>query len=405
MSTKPHYFRIGVFVILATLLIVVAVVIFGAGLFAQHKMYFETYFDESITGLSVGSLVEFRGVRIGQVEQIGFVGSAYDLHQDDGGISEYEPYVRVVCSVARGNLPEFAEEQTDAVLRQVIARGLRARVTSNILTGEAYLEVNYLDPNRFSVMAVPWQPQYMYVPSAPSELTTIKDSIDMILYRLQEIDVAKLVATLEHVLESIDQAVIDADLANVSRETKALLAEARQAVTALDAAGINEKTQTLLVSLNQAVTDANVPQLSHEALALLQEARQKLAAFEAERISRAAKDLLASLDRAVADADVPQLSREAHSLLADLRVATGHLTELLIAPETDMANLPDVLGRLDTTLGRLDRLVAAERPELEIILANFRVISDNIRELTESLKERPSDLLFSKPPAKSEVLK
>ncbi len=405
MSTKPHYFRIGMFVIVATVLIVVAVVTFGAGLLAQHKVYFETYFDESITGLSVGSFVEFRGVRIGQVENIGFVGSTYDLNQDRGRISKYEPYVRVVCSVARGNLPEFAEHQTDEVLNQMIARGLRVRVTSNILTGEAYLEVNYLDPGRFGVMQIAWEPKHMHIPSAPSELTTIKDSIDKILFRLQEIDLGKLVATLEQVLGSIDQAVTDADLADLSREAKALLVEARQAITALDTGAMNEKAQVLLTSLNAAVVDANVPQLGQEALALLQEARGKLAALEAERISRAAERLLASLDQAVADANVPQLSREAQDLLADLRVATGHLTKLLVAPETKVANLPDVLARIDTVLVRLDRLVASERPEIEIILANFREISDNIRELTESLKERPSNLLFSKPPAKSEVLK
>jgi uncharacterized protein (UPF0147 family) len=405
MSAKPHYFRIGMFVILATLLIVVAVVIFGAGLLAQNKRYFESYFDESITGLSVGSLVEFRGVRIGQVEKIGFVGSAYELGRDNGRISEYEPYVRVVCSVTRGNLPELVEDETNEVLEQMIRRGLRVRVTSNILTGEAYLEVNYVDPNRFDVMKIAWKPKYMYIPSAPSELTTIKDSIDKILYRLQEIDVGRLVATLEQVLESIDQAVADANLADLSREIKALLAEARQAVAALDTKAMNEKTQELLVSLNRAVVDANVPGLSEEARGLLQEARQKLAVLEAERISRATQHLLASLDQAVADANVPEFSREARDLLADLRVAAEHLTKLLAIPEGTEVNLPQVLDSLDTALSRIDRLIATERPEVEIILANLREISDNLRELTESLKERPSELLFSKPPPKSEALK
>ncbi len=405
MSAKPHYFRIGLFVIVATLLIVVAVVTFGAGLLAQNRMYFESYFDESITGLRVGSLVEFRGVRIGQVERIGFVGSAYDLDQDKGKISEYEPYVRVVCSVARGNLPEFAEEQTDDVLEQMIGRGLRVRVTSNILTGEAYLEVNYLDPNRFGVMKIAWEPTYMYVPSAPSELTTIKDSIDKILYRLQEIDVGQLVTTLEQVLESIDQAVADANLADLSQEAKALLAEARQAVAALDTKTMNEKTQELLVSLNRAVVDADVPGLSREARGLLHEARQKLAALEIERMCQAAEHLLVSLDKAVTDANVAGLSREARDLLADLRVAAEHLTTLLAVPEGTVVNLPQVLDSLDTALSRIDRLVATERPEIEVILTNFREISDNIRELTESLKKHPSDLLFSKPPPKSEALK
>ncbi len=405
MSTKPHYFKIGLFVILATLLIVVAVVTFGAGLLAQDRMYFETYFSESITGLSTGSPVEFRGVGIGQVEKIGFVGSEYELNQSEGSLSRYGQYVRVVCSVTRASLPEFEEGQSDTMLQQMIDRGLRARVSSNILTGQAFLEADYLDPNRFPIMQIAWQSRYTYIPSAPSQLTTIKDSIDKILYRLQEIDVGNLVATLEQVLKSLDQAVVDADLANISAEARGLLREARQKVAALDTASINELTETLLVSLNRTVVDANVPALSQEAQSLLAEARQTLQALEAERISRAAQRLLASLDRAVADANVPALSSETRALVAELHENARHLKKLLVAPDTPMANLPKVLDDFDTALVRLDRLIASERPEIEILLSNFREISDNLRELTESLKDRPSELLFSKPPARSEALK
>ncbi|MBN1360861.1 MAG: MCE family protein [Sedimentisphaerales bacterium] len=405
MSTKPHYFRIGLFVILATLLIVVAVVTFGAGLLAQNRMYFETYFNESITGLSTGSPVEFRGVRIGQVEKIGFVGSEYDLKQDPNTLSKFGQYVRVVCSVARASLPEFEQDQADAMLGQMIVQGLRARVSSNILTGQAFLEADYLDPNRFPIMPVAWQPKYSYIPSAPSQLSTIKDSIDKILFRLQEIDVGNLVATLEQVLKSLDQAVVDADLARVSGEAKALLQETRQKVAALDTESINDLTQTLLVSLNRTVTDANVPALSADAQSLLAEARQTLQALEAERISRAAQDLLASLDRAVADANMPALSRETRHLIAALHEDADHLKTLLITPDTKMANLPEVLDRLDRALAHLDALIVGRRPEVEIILDNFRDVSDDLKELTESLKERPSELLFSKPPARSEMLK
>ena len=243
MSTKPHYFKIGIFVIAATLIIVAAVVTFGAGLLAKDKIKFETYFKESITGLSVGSLVEFKGVRIGQVDQIEFVGNAYDLDQDPTQVSEYEPYVRVVCSVVHGNLFEFAKEKARSVLEQMIDRGLRVRVTSNILTGEGFLEIDYLDPNRFEAMKVPWEPKYLYLPSAPSEFNTMKDSIDKILFQLQEIDVGNLVATLEKVLESIDQAVSDATLADLSAELRGLLKETREKVAALDTKSINDLTQ------------------------------------------------------------------------------------------------------------------------------------------------------------------
>ena len=149
MSPKPHYFRIGVLVILAVALIVIAVILFGAGLFTRNEMRFESYFAESITGLTVGAVLEFRCVRIGQVESIGFVDSVYELPEEKGGISRYSSYVRVVSAVSRSKLPASASGQIETVLSQMIARGLRVRITSNILTGQAYLEANYLDPNVF----------------------------------------------------------------------------------------------------------------------------------------------------------------------------------------------------------------------------------------------------------------
>jgi phospholipid/cholesterol/gamma-HCH transport system substrate-binding protein len=57
MSKKPSYFKIGLFVIAGIFLIFAAVVVLGSGLLHQEKAYFETYFDESVSGLSVGSPV------------------------------------------------------------------------------------------------------------------------------------------------------------------------------------------------------------------------------------------------------------------------------------------------------------------------------------------------------------
>jgi len=407
MSTKPHYFKIGLFVICAVVMIVAAVVIFGAGMLAQDKMYFETYFDESITGLSVGSPVEFRGVRIGQVEKIGFVGSEYDLDQDSATVSEYEPYVRVVCSAPKAVFPELADEPAGTILKQMIERGLRVRITSNILTGQAYLEANYVDPNRFGILEVPWEPLYSYVPSAPGELTTMKDSIDKILLRLQEIDVEGLAASLENVFASLDAAISDVNVAELSAETSSLLKETRAKVAAIEAEKISQATQELLVSLNATVADANVPQLSREVRDLLAETRQKIAALDTESMNEDLGQLLASLDQAVADADIPRLSQEIQQFVAEIRVTNDNLRRLLAGSGelSDQTNLAETVARLNNALQRIDKLVATERPEIEVIIANFREISDNLKDLTGALKKRPSQLILSKPPAKSEALK
>lgn len=360
MSTRPHYFKIGLFVIAAVALTVTVVVIFGAGLLARNKMHFESYFAESITGLSVGAPLEFRGVRIGRVEHIGFVGNVYDLRQDKTADSHYASYVRVVSSVSREKLPEFAGEQVEVALRRMITRGLRVRVSSNILTGLAYLEANYVDPNRFPVDDVPWEPVYFRIPSAPSELTTIKDSIDSILGRMQEIDVEGLVRSM------------------------------------------NE----LFGSLNKVISDANVPELSRETRALLAESRAKVAALDMARINADIERLLASLERTVADANIPQLSSQTQSLIAELRVTNGHLKDLLAPPEglTGRPNLPEMVGQASQTITQLNAVIASERPELQAIIAEFQQITERLNELILELQQQPSNLLFGKPPRRSEVL-
>lgn len=361
MGRKPSYFKIGVFVILATALLLIAVVVFGSGLFTPGRLKFETYFNESITGLVIGSQVEFRGVRIGQVETITFAGGTYDIPRENGQMSAFEPYVRVVFSVPRKNMPQFGVEETGTVLEQMIARGLRVRVTSNILTGQAFLEANYLDPNRFPVLEVPWTPEHTYLPSAPSEMTTLKDSLDKIFTRLQEIDFEGLVDSFQRTLVSVENAVSEANLSQISEEATGLLAEARQKVDALDTAGISEATCRLLTSL----------------------------------------------DRAVADANVPQLSDEARRFVAEIRVTNDSLQRLLAAPEgiPGGTNIPEVIARLNRAMSSLDTLIRTEKPEIEVIITNFREISDNLRDLTESLRDRPSELFFSKPPRESEVYK
>ncbi len=407
MDAKPHYFKIGIFVLVAVTLIVVAVVVFGAGLLAQDELFFESYFAESITGLSVGSPLEFRGVRIGHVAGIGFVGNAYDLPEQDGRISPYAPYVRVVTAVPRSKMPDFAGEQLGEAMRQMIARGLRVRITSNILTGQAYLEMNYLDPNRFPVEKVPWTPKYAVIPSAPGELTTIKDSIDRVLTQLQTIDVEGLASSLEKLFTSLNTAITDADLAELSLETRALLQVGRQKMEDLEMDKINASAMEFLGALNKAVADADVRQLSRQMRGVLTALDEKLAALNMVKINADVERLLVALNQTVADANVPALSEEAQGLIAELRVTNKHLTSLLMPPEgmTGRANLPEVVARLSQTVLQLNKVLATERPEIQTILAELRETMAGLNDLVTELSERPSELLFSNPPRKSEVLK
>jgi ABC-type transporter Mla subunit MlaD len=361
MDAKPNYFRLGLFVLAALALIVVAVILFGAGLFVQNRLRIESYFQESITGLSVGSPVELRGVRIGQVEEIGFVGSVYKPDPNAPGDARYASWVRVVSGVLRSKLPEPGYPQIGALLERMVARGLRVRVSSNLLTQQAYLEVNFADPNRFPVQPVPWVPKYPVIPSAPNEFTTIKDSIDKILTQLQEVDAPSLAVSLKKLFASMDTAISQADVARLSEEAYDLLQAGRQKVDALDMAGINARIERVLTSLNQAVAEANVP----------------------------------------------ALSGNAQTLIAELRKTNEYLQTLLAPPPgvTPSPNVPEVVARLNEVVGNLNSLITTERPGIERVLNDLRAITDSLRELVASLEQNPSQLLFSRPPKKPGVVK
>ena len=65
MSTRANYFKIGLFTLAALALLVGAIIAWGAGAFAADRAIVETYMDESVQGLDMGSPVKFRGVNVG----------------------------------------------------------------------------------------------------------------------------------------------------------------------------------------------------------------------------------------------------------------------------------------------------------------------------------------------------
>jgi ABC-type transporter Mla subunit MlaD len=338
MGTKPNYFKIGVFVIVAVVLTVAAVIVFGGGLFAQKEIYFETYFDESVSGLNVGAPMEYRGVRMGNVDNITFVPGEYEFPLGSEEFFKYQHLVVVVVSVERETLPAMTLEERMANLRRLIAGGLRVRLATNILTGQAYLQGDYLDPKRFPVLEVPWKPKRPYVPSAPGAFSTLKHSVDEILFKLEKVDTER----------------------------------------------IGDLIEQILASVLQAVDDANVPELSG-----------------------GIQNLVATSKQAIEDAKVSAVSSEITHLFAEARATNQRLQKLIASEKSkgQTTNVAEVVAQLNTTLRRIDKLVADQRPQVDEALENLRRISANLEELTENLKKQPSELIFSQPPPKSEVLK
>lgn len=224
MSTQTNHFKLGVFIIAAALLLVAALLFFGAGRAFRPQQVFETYFDESVQGLEVGSRVKFRGVSIGTVRRIAFTASVYEMAKP---LSERLPYVLVEVALdERETGPELGRQIGRDTPAQV-KRGLRARLAQQGITGVAFLELDIVDPERNPVLPITWEPRNPHIPSTRSRLGRIFQSTEKFFEKLEGVDVALVLTNVNAALVSAKRALDRADTGAISGELTNFLAELR----------------------------------------------------------------------------------------------------------------------------------------------------------------------------------
>ena len=346
MSLKANYFKLGLFVIGAIIAGAVVLVVIGSGRWFVKKVTIETYFNESVQGLDIGSKLKYRGVAIGEVTRIGFT---YNKYQQDQPMSLRARYVLVEAQIEPrlvGGRAGAGDLATPEGAAQEVAKGLRTRLAPQGITGTSYLEIDYVDPPP-PVLPIDWAPDNIYIPSAPSTLTSIVNAVSEITDKLSKVDINAVINHLD-----------------------SLLVTTNAKIGAIDTKGISEQTQRTLGKFEKKLDDVNAKKLSDEGVALLAELRQSNA------------DLATILND-------PALRK----LPADTAAAVARARTILEDP-----NLPKAIANLSRSLARLDRILGGGEPDLARTIDNLRIITDNLRELTEESKQYPANLFFGTPP-------
>jgi phospholipid/cholesterol/gamma-HCH transport system substrate-binding protein/paraquat-inducible protein B len=227
------------------------VILGGQGLF-QETILFETYFDESVQGLEVGSPVKVLGVKIGGVSEIGLLPAYYPVSMEDRIKHGQKVVVRMELSGPTGEGPD---EESIKNLQRMIDSGLRLRLTTQGLTGTSYLEASYLSPEDFPPMEITWSPEHYYVPSAPSTMSKISSAAERIAGRLEDVDVEKVVQDLDNLILGVTAAVDQLEVAEVRKAAIALISDLRgtnaQISEAIEGAKIDEASGELRDSLER----------------------------------------------------------------------------------------------------------------------------------------------------------
>jgi ABC-type transporter Mla subunit MlaD len=230
MSDQARYFRVGAFVLGGIALAVLFVLILGGGSLLRRPLVAETVFAESVQGLEVGSPVKLRGVKIGAVSEIGFVGNAYDLAGEvDPALSNNLVLVRMELTIER----EVDAENQKAQIASLVEKGLRLRLQPLGITGTSFIQADYLEADRYPPMQITWQPENLYVPSAPSTIAQLSTGAERLITRIGRLDVEGLLTNLDTLLVQLSGVVGKADIDGVQRSLAALLDDARRTSTEL----------------------------------------------------------------------------------------------------------------------------------------------------------------------------
>src|SRR4030042_6593840 len=171
MAKKANRMMIGVFVVIAVILMAASLVVFGSGKFFKKTVKCVLYFDESIKGLNVGAPVLFQGVQIGSVTSIVLQIDPGKLHPQIPILIEFEPEKFKGREEAR----KTARDPRKNIAR-LVDKGLRAQLTmQSFITGRVLIEVDFHPGTPVSLKGL--DKDYIEIPTIPSTTAKIAQTL------------------------------------------------------------------------------------------------------------------------------------------------------------------------------------------------------------------------------------
>ena len=184
MNNEANFAKIGVFIIAGILLIFGTLVYLGGMRGRKNEFFVETYFQNSVSGLDVGSAVNYRGVKLGSVKKISFIGAEYgDVPPKDGR------KIYVLMAIDANLCRRSSDEDPTKAMKRMIDNGLRATVSASGITGLSHIEMNF-PKTEVADERISWSPRHMLIHPVPSMLDSMADGLTKVLEALNKMDLA-----------------------------------------------------------------------------------------------------------------------------------------------------------------------------------------------------------------------
>jgi paraquat-inducible protein B len=194
------------------------------------KVPYVVQFDESVRGLSPGAPVEFRGMRVGTVSDVGL---QLDVATESVRIPvtiEIEPQRITFTGSAKDNP---YDDTPYVLMEKLVERGLRAQLQpGNLLTGQMLVDLGF-HPNA-APAKLDRSGEYPEIPSVPSEMDALTASASGILTKLAALPLTELVQDLRSTVQNVDALVSSPRTAETLEALKVTATELQTVVQTID---------------------------------------------------------------------------------------------------------------------------------------------------------------------------
>ncbi|MBK8210130.1 MAG: MCE family protein [Rhodospirillales bacterium] len=296
MSKPANPKLIGAFVLGAIGLIIAGIVILGGGKIFQKRTPVVMFFEGAVTGLSIGSPVNFRGVRVGQVTNV------YIRYQPDG-----KPIMEIpVLAELTGNNVQIVGPPTERKevrrasveqMRILVDQGLRAQLAlPSLVTGQATISLDFF-PNAPAEFTNAY-PDRVEIPTVPSTLQEVQATLQEVYAKISQLPLDDLVGDARNLLKGANRLVNDPALSQTIVNASNALNDLQQVARTLDS-----RVAPLIASIETTSGTANrAMQTAEKALAGI-ETRSEQTFRDTNAMLQAATAALAQADRTLKTAN------------------------------------------------------------------------------------------------------
>ncbi len=273
MSKKANKTLIGIFVVAAVVMLVAAVLIFGSGKFFQEKHEYVAYFEGSVKGLRIGAPVIFRGVRIGEVNDIA-------LHYYRQEFEFKIPVMMVLYPekvIGMGLELSLHEEMNS--WKKLLDDGLRATLEmQSIVTGQLLIGLDFHKDAPLNLQGL----EELKLGPKVLEIPTVKSGLQLLGKKIEQLPLDEIAADLQSSLRGLNEFVNSPEFSKSLHYFKQTMREARNLMI-----NVNEKVDPLYTQLDQTLLDAqnlatNLKGTSDDAGKLLRNVNKRIGPLQAD---------------------------------------------------------------------------------------------------------------------------